>query len=112
MLALRDWRLGDLSSKHALLRSGIGWGNMPLEHVQGDIEAGRLVRLDINEGKFFNFPLFIIHRGDEEPGPAGQWLMQQLLELSNSVEPVSEPGLGGSAGILASLLEPKARPLS
>ena len=81
VLALRDWRLGDLSSKHALLRSGIGWGNMPVEVVQWDIDAGRLVQLDISEGSSFSFPLYVIHRGDEEPGPAGKWLMQQFLEL-------------------------------
>lgn len=80
VLALRDWRLGDLGSKHALLRSGIGWGNMPLELVKDDIDAGRLVHLDINEGNSVNFPLYVIHRGDDEPGPAGKWLMQQFLQ--------------------------------
>lgn len=80
VLALRDWRLGDLGSKHALLRSGIGWGNMPLELVKDDIDAGRLVHLDINEGSSISFPLYVIHRGDDEPGPAGQWLMQQFLQ--------------------------------
>jgi DNA-binding transcriptional LysR family regulator len=80
VLALRDWRLGDLGSKYALLRSGIGWGNMPLELVQDDIDTGRLVHLDINEGHSVRFPLYVIHRGDDEPGPAGQWLMQQFLQ--------------------------------
>jgi len=80
VLALRDWRLGDLGSKHALLRSGIGWGNMPLELVKDDIDAGRLVHLDINEGNSISFPLYVIHRGDDEPGPAGKWLMQQFLQ--------------------------------
>jgi len=81
VLALRDWRLGDLSSKHALLRSGIGWGNMPVEFIQWDLEAGRLVQLDISEGSSFSFPLYVIRRGDEEPGPATRWVMQQFLEL-------------------------------
>ena len=114
VLALRDWRLGDLSSKHALLRSGIGWGNMPLDHVRGDLEAGRLVQLDINEGKSFSFPLYLIHRSDEEPGPAGQWLMRQLLELSNREADgqLREPGADTSPGILVTLLEPKTRPLA
>ena len=80
VLALRDWRLGDLGSKHALLRSGIGWGNMPLELVKDDIDAGRLVHLDINDGDSISFPLYVIHRGDDEPGPAGKWLMQQFLQ--------------------------------
>lgn len=81
VMALRDWRLGDLSSKHALLRSGIGWGNMPVEMVQWDLDAGRLVRLDIQEGSSFRFPIYVIRRGDDEPGPAAKWLMQQFLDL-------------------------------
>jgi DNA-binding transcriptional LysR family regulator len=82
VLALRDWRLGDLSSKHALLRSGIGWGNMPVELVKDDLASGRLVQLDLSEGSSFSFPLYVIHRGDEEPGPAGKWLMRQFLDLA------------------------------
>jgi DNA-binding transcriptional LysR family regulator len=81
VMALRDWRLGDLSSKHALLRSGIGWGNMPIEMVQWDLDAGRLVQLDIQEGSSFSFPIYVIRRGDDEPGPAAKWLMQQFLDL-------------------------------
>ena len=88
VLALRDWRLGDLSSKHALLRSGIGWGNMPVEFVQWDLDAGRLVQLDIAEGSSFSFPLYVIRRGDEEPGPATRWLMQQFLDLEQAGMPV------------------------
>jgi DNA-binding transcriptional LysR family regulator len=88
VLALRDWRLGDLSSKHALLRSGIGWGNMPVEMVHWDLEAGRLVQLDINEGSSFSFPIYVINRGDEQPGPAAQWLMRQFLALS---DPAARP---------------------
>ncbi|TFW18845.1 LysR family transcriptional regulator [Duganella callida] len=91
VLALRDWRLGDLSSKHALLRNGIGWGNMPLEFVQWDLDAGRLVQLEIAEGSSFSFPLYVIRRGDEEPGPATRWLMQQFLDLAQSdLHPMSE----------------------
>ena len=89
VLALRDWRLGDLGSKHALLRSGIGWGNMPEELVRDDIAAGRLVLLDLNEGNSFRFPLYVVHRGDEEPGPAGKWLMQQFLEAAREAAPDS-----------------------
>jgi len=85
VLALRDWRLGDLSSKHALLRNGIGWGNMPQELVQWDLDAGRLVQLQIAEGSSFSFPLYVIRRGDEEPGPATRWLMQQFLDLEQGI---------------------------
>jgi DNA-binding transcriptional LysR family regulator len=84
VVALRDWRLGDLSSKHALLRSGIGWGNMPIEFIQWDLDAGRLVRLDISEGTSFSAPLYVIRRGDEEPGPATRWVMQQFLDIDQA----------------------------
>lgn len=90
VLALRDWRLGDLSSKHALLRSGIGWGNMPVEFVQWDLDAGRLVQLHISEGSAFSFPLYVIRRGDEEPGPATRWLMQQFLDLEQPGAPLPD----------------------
>jgi DNA-binding transcriptional LysR family regulator len=85
VVALRDWRLGDLSSKHALLRSGIGWGNMPIEFIQWDLDAGRLVQLDISEGISFSAPLYVIRRGDEEPGPATRWVMQQFLDIDKQL---------------------------
>lgn len=90
VLALRDWRLGDLGAKHNLLRSGIGWGNMPEALVQDDLASGKLVRLALSEGSSFSFPLYLIHRGDEEPGPAGSWLMQQFLDLAPSMPPGGE----------------------
>jgi DNA-binding transcriptional LysR family regulator len=86
VMALRDWRLGDIGAKHALLRSGIGWGNMPVELIQYDLDAGRLVQIELNEGNSFSFPLYVIHRGDSEPGPAGQWLMQQFLDLEQTMQ--------------------------
>jgi hypothetical protein len=34
-----------LGAKHALLREGIGWGNMPLPMIEPDLVDGTLVRL-------------------------------------------------------------------
>jgi hypothetical protein len=34
-----------------LLKEGIGWGNMPAPMVQGDIDSGRLVHLDLPDVK-------------------------------------------------------------
>ncbi|NRR30949.1 LysR family transcriptional regulator [Oxalobacteraceae bacterium] len=94
--ALRDWRLGDLGSKHSLMRSGLGWGNLPLPLVQDDLDRGRLVRLQLNDGNSVDYPLYVIHRGDEEPGPAGKWLMQQFQDF-NQFEPLG----GGCEGATA-----------
>src|SRR5699024_11878174 len=41
------WRLADLSTKHAFLRDGVGWGSMPHHMVASDMAAGKLVPLDV-----------------------------------------------------------------
>jgi DNA-binding transcriptional LysR family regulator len=79
--ALRDWRLGDLHSKHALLRGGLGWGSMPDAMIAEDLARGRLVRLRVQDGDALQYPLYVIHRTDDQLGPAGRWLKQQFLEL-------------------------------
>lgn len=85
VLGLRTWRLGDLGSKHALLRGGLGWGSMPQAMISDDLANGRLVQLDVADGKAFQYPLYAINRNDEEPGPAGRWLMRQFVELDHSL---------------------------
>jgi DNA-binding transcriptional LysR family regulator len=74
------WRLADLSTKHAFLREGVGWGNMPLHIVSGDIAEGKLVLLDA-EGMVpqgFSLTMAAFHRASEPPGPAGRWLIDDL----------------------------------
>jgi DNA-binding transcriptional LysR family regulator len=83
--ALRDWRLGDLGSKHALLRGGVGWGNMPEALVADDLKEGRLVRLHVQEGSELLYPMYVIHRGDNELGPAGKWLREQFITLDHNL---------------------------
>jgi DNA-binding transcriptional LysR family regulator len=75
VVGTETWRLADLGSKHLLLREGIGWGYMPEPMVHADIEAGRLVHLDMPELKSGSIRLFAIYRTDTPPGPAGSWLI-------------------------------------
>jgi len=79
VLSPRTWRLGDLGAKHALLRAGLGWGNMPEPMVRDDLAAGRLVRLDLPNSAPIDFRLLLVHRQDARPGRAGSWLAQRLL---------------------------------
>ncbi|WBS04358.1 LysR family transcriptional regulator [Pseudoduganella sp. SL102] len=81
VLGLRDWRLADLHSKHALLRGGLGWGSMPEAMISEDLASGRLVRLHLQDGAALQYPLFVIHRADNQLGPAGRWLKEQILAL-------------------------------
>jgi DNA-binding transcriptional LysR family regulator len=85
----QTWRLADLGAKHALLREGIGWGNMPLPMVEPDLIAGTLVRLMLPDlpGGLYRF--YAIHRRDAPPGPAARWLMEQFVD----------PGGADSAGM-------------
>ncbi len=44
VLSGRTWRVVDLATKHALLRGGLGWGNLP-HLVEADLKARRLVAI-------------------------------------------------------------------
>jgi len=74
------WRLADLSTKHAFLKDGVGWGGMPLHMVEKDIADGTLVVLDVDTMPRTGFMLSIsaYHRAAEPPGPAGRWLIGYL----------------------------------
>lgn len=80
VFAMRDWRLGDLGAKHALLRGGLGWGHMPETMIAADLASGALVRLQLAELQPVDYPLYLIHRGDEPPGQAGRWLVAQFKQ--------------------------------
>ncbi|SDG51964.1 LysR family transcriptional regulator [Roseospirillum parvum] len=78
---LRTWRLADLGAKHALLRQGIGWGNMPLHLVEADLMTGTLSRLDLPDHQVDLYHFFGVWRADTPPGPAAQWLLDRFTEL-------------------------------
>ena len=77
VISPRTWRLGDLGAKHALLRAGLGWGNMPVHMVCDDLGSGRLVRIAPQQPGV-QFQLLLIHRADAPPGPAMRWLAERI----------------------------------
>ena len=84
VISRKTWRLADLSAKHALLREGVGWGNMPLPMVAGDLATGALVQLDLPDHSGGHYGLSAIWRSDSPPGPAGAWLRDQFVELGKA----------------------------
>jgi DNA-binding transcriptional LysR family regulator len=80
VISPRTWRLADLGAKQALLREGIGWGNMPLPMIEGDLAAGTLVRLSMPDHPGGLYRFAAVWRRDLPPGPAAQWLLQQFIE--------------------------------
>jgi DNA-binding transcriptional LysR family regulator len=80
VISLHTWRLGDMGARHALLRAGLGWCNMPDHLVAEDIDAGRLKRLCIDPARGFQYQLSLVHRADTILGPAARWLAAALGE--------------------------------
>ena len=91
VLSPRTWRLADLGAKHALLREGIGWGNMPLPLVAADLAAGTLVRLAMPDHPGGTYRFAGVWRRDTPPGPAALWLLDQFVRLG-AIDG-EEPGL-------------------
>jgi DNA-binding transcriptional LysR family regulator len=91
VVSLNTWRIGDLAARHKLLLAGIGWCGMPEPIVRADIESGRLVRLNLPDWRGGEHTLQAIHKTDTPPGPAGRWLIERLVTLSDAVgAPIQE----------------------
>jgi DNA-binding transcriptional LysR family regulator len=82
VLSPKTWRLADLGAKHALLREGIGWGNMPLPVVAQELSSGVLVALEIPENSGGLYRFSGIWRRDTPPGPAASWLLEEFARLA------------------------------
>jgi DNA-binding transcriptional LysR family regulator len=90
VVSLNSWRIGDMAAKHALLLAGLGWGGMPEAAMRADIEAGRLVKLNLPNWRGGEIPMSAVHKVDTPPGPAGRWLIERLVTLTDEGEaPVS-----------------------
>jgi DNA-binding transcriptional LysR family regulator len=86
VLSLNTWRISDQTARHKLLLAGIGWCGMPEPIVRADIEAGRLVRLNLREWRGGEYVMQAIYKVDTPPGPAGRWLIERLVTLSDAIE--------------------------
>jgi DNA-binding transcriptional LysR family regulator len=90
VMSHKTWRLADLGAKHALLREGIGWGNMPLPMIEGDLIAGTLVRLVMPDHRGGTYRFGAIWRRDTPPGPAAAWLLDQFVALGKNDAELAE----------------------
>lgn len=81
VMSPKTWRLADLGAKHALLREGIGWGNMPLPMIEPDLAAGTLVRLHMPDHVGGTYRFAGIWCRATPPGPAASWLLDQFVAL-------------------------------
>lgn len=110
--AAETWRLGDLGAKHAMLRAGLGWGSMPLHMVADDLCQGRLVRLATTEwartAQVPKVPTSVACRSDRPIGPAAQWVMEHLADITT--RPPGELKPSASTTQQAALIRPSSAP--
>jgi len=94
VLSSRTWRVRDLHTKHALLRAGLGWGNLPEHLVQDDLAARRLIKIAVEAWGEDEHRLYLsaVYRGDVTFGPAHRWLLDHLEHLClRDAHPVAAP---------------------
>ena len=74
------WRFADMGARHAFLRAGFGFGNMPRFMVDDDIASGKLraIRTALPRNLKPLMPMRVVYRADAPPGPAGRWLIDHL----------------------------------
>ncbi len=91
VLSPRTWRVADLHTKHALLRAGLGWGNLPEALVADDLTDGRLVRIqpDAWGDDEHTLHLSAVYRPDTLLGPAHRWVLAHLAQLCQRIAEVT-----------------------
>jgi DNA-binding transcriptional LysR family regulator len=77
------WRIGDVHTKLALLRAGLGFGSMPRHMVEADVRAGTLVVLNIAKINETTkpFPIALIRKKEVVLGPAARWLINEIESM-------------------------------
>lgn len=78
VISHRVWRFADLATRLDYLLAGFGWCNMPLHMVDGHIETGRLVRLQLEDYDSLPLPISFAYLTKHPPGRAGRWLAEDL----------------------------------
>ena len=84
VVSSRVWRFVDIARRLEFLLAGFGWGTMPLHLVQPHIEAGRLVRLPIDDPGLVPgaIGLFAIHDRKRPLGIGARGLLAELQRQS------------------------------
>ncbi|CAN7278316.1 LysR family transcriptional regulator [Neorhizobium sp. LjRoot104] len=78
VLSYKTWRVGDIATKHQLIKGGLGWGGLPASVAGKDIMNGSLVALDLQAYEQSQYPLYAMRRTANPLGPAGRWLIDAM----------------------------------
>jgi DNA-binding transcriptional LysR family regulator len=80
VVSTRVWRFVDIARRLEFLLAGFGWGTMPQHLVQPHIDAGRLVKLAIDDPGVVSgsIGVFAIHDRKRPLGLGARWLLAEL----------------------------------
>jgi len=80
VMGTRTWSFIDQFSRLDFVRNGFGWCAMPTHLAQSYLDSGELVELKLaaHNGEPLRFPLYAVHKVEQPPGPAAQWLLSEL----------------------------------
>lgn len=73
-------RFSDFQSKLAALRSGVGFGWMPLHLCGAAMDAGELRLLDLPDGNRWTYQPQLVTRRDEPPGRAATLIIEHVTK--------------------------------
>jgi DNA-binding transcriptional LysR family regulator len=78
----RAWFISHLADKQAFLRSGLGFGSLPLPLVEADLASGALVRIKLEDAPPDGHVIVMsaAYRQDRPPGPAVRWFIDRLKQ--------------------------------
>jgi DNA-binding transcriptional LysR family regulator len=98
VISANTWRIADLGAKRAFLCAGLGWGAMPIDAVESDIAAGRLIRLTSGDPAqdAHVMRLSAVYPTATPPGPAGRWLIDQLRRDPQHAARMAEPAIASA----------------
>jgi DNA-binding transcriptional LysR family regulator len=80
VMGTRTWAFIDQFSRLDFVLNGFGWCAMPTHLTQSYLDSGELVELKLaaHNGQPLLFPLYAVHKIEQPPGPAAQWLLAEL----------------------------------
>ena len=76
----KTWRVGDLATKHQLIKGGLGWGGLPFDLIREDVKSGLLSILDVDVYEVTVYPIYVLRKTSRPLGPAASWLIAAFRE--------------------------------
>ncbi len=65
-----QWYVSDHNTKKVLIRSGLGWGRLPIHEVKQEIEENKLIQLNVQ--KTMEVPVYVAKLKSKALGPVGK----------------------------------------